>query len=74
MSSNNIIKKKDSRPKYVSPQAVRLDDVYNGAGGRCSPVGSGVTSGNCRMGSGADQRCLTGNGATIACDIGNGEI
>ena len=71
MSSNNT-KKEDSRPEYVSPRVVRLDDVYSGAGGKCN-IGSGVAAGGCSNGSGAGLTCERGNGASLPCLLGNGD-
>jgi hypothetical protein len=71
MSDSNS-KKEDTRPAYVSPKVIRLDDVYSGAGGSCSPTGSGVAAGTCNTGGGAGQNCGTGNGAKFPCFTGNG--
>lgn len=65
--------KKDPRPKYVSPSAIRLDDVNNGVGGcgdgnspaggiYCVPTGNGAQV----------QTCTRGNGAPAVCDKGAG--
>lgn len=62
----------DPRPAYVSPRVIRLDDVYSGAGGTCTPTGSGVATGNCLTGGGAGVDCRTGNGARTPCVEGNG--
>jgi len=70
--SSNISKKEDSRPEYVSPRVIRLDDVYSGAGGKCS-IGSAVAAGGCSNGAGAGLTCEGGNGATVPCSIGNGD-
>ena len=54
-------KKEDSRPAYVAPRVIRLDDVSTGIGVSCQGNGSGYTG-----------DCLRGNGAKLSCGIGNG--
>ncbi len=73
MSTDNS-KKDDTRPSYVPPQVIRLDDVNKGIGncgagsspgqGDCSPSGNGATTGavGCETGNGAKPYCLRGNG------------
>ena len=73
MSADNS-KKDDTRPSYVSPQVIRLDDVNCGIGscgagsspgqGDCYPTGNGATTGGigCGRGNGAKPYCSQGNG------------
>lgn len=63
--SRSINNKEDSRPVYIAPQVIRLDNVSTGAGATCGG-GSAPTSGNCQpTGNGASQgNCYpNGNGA-----------
>jgi len=67
-------KKEDSRPVYVAPQVIRLNDISSGIGascaaggspqsGSCVPVGNGATLVTCTQGNGAKGACFpNGNG------------
>lgn len=72
--SNYKSNKKDSRPTYVSPRVIRLDDVNSGVGGcgdgnspaggiYCVPTGNGAQIDTCSP---------QGNGAKLSCGGGNG--
>ncbi len=58
----------DSRPAYIAPQVVRLNDVSSGIGGNCNTGGS-PTAGSCiPTGNGPGLiTCVNGNGAKGSC-------
>jgi len=59
---NNSNDQKDTRPVYVSPRVIRLDDVHRGIG-VCDPIGSG-NIGGCGVGNAPTGNCKTpGNNA-----------
>lgn len=70
MSNQN--KKEDSRPTYIPPQVIRLDEISAGVGkcgsgsapasGSCYPTGNGASINICRIGNGAKSSCVIGNG------------
>lgn len=61
MSRNNN-NKEDSRPVYIAPQVIRLDNVSTGAGANCGG-GSSPTAGNCTpTGNGASKGTCSPNG------------
>ena len=66
-------KVKDSRPVYVPPRVILLDNANCGAGASCG-AGSSPTFGTCiPTGNGATiQNCGRGNGAKAACQPGQG--
>ena len=66
-------KKEDTRPVYIAPQVIRLNDISTGIGGGCGPGGS-PASGSCvPTGNGPGIiACVVGNGAKGACAVGNG--
>lgn len=70
---NNTLNERDARPSYVAPKAMRLDDLYSGAG-FCFTPGSGDNTAGCfRPGNSAVLPCSQpGNTATGDCaPIGN---